>query len=238
MKIESAYFSRSGPKRDNQDSVLPLFEVGGAYWAAIADGMGGRVGGAIASRTAIDAIRERIELNPEIEIPGLFSFVHEMLKAAAQRQPDLETMGTTLSLIHVCQEKGFVGHVGDSRIYHLRGDGLLDRTVDQTEVEHLIQHGVLNKASARRYARRNILLSVLSPAKNYDLHEETFDIAQGDRLILVTDGVSSKVLRQEIRNLSLQYPNPEEFCHALATQVDERAPRDDFSAVCLDIKSL
>jgi PPM family protein phosphatase len=238
MKIVSAYFSRSGPKRDNQDSVLPLLEVGGSYWAAIADGMGGHAGGAIASRTATDALRAKIELNKEVEIPRLFSFVHEMLSAAARQRPDLQGMGTTLSLIRIFEGKGFVGHVGDSRIYHLRGNGLVDRTIDQTEVEQLIQRGVLNRANARQYARRNILLSVLSPEKTYDLHEETFDIKKGDRLILLTDGVSSKLLRQEIRDLSLEYSNAEEFCRVLASRIDERAPRDDFSAICLDIKSL
>jgi PPM family protein phosphatase len=145
-------------------------------------------------------------------------------------------MGTTLSLVRLYGATAEVGHVGDSRIYHLRSDGLVDRTVDQTEVEELVQRGVLSRGRARRYPRRHVLLSVLSPSRKYDLQRQQFNIQNGDRLLLITDGVSPKMLRREIRDLSLKKQNPQLFCDALADEIEKRGPQDDYSAICVDIK--
>ncbi len=237
MKIESAYFSRKGQKEKNEDSVMPPLNSNGNWWSAIADGMGGRAGGSVASAAVIDTVKSSIETQHEADISKIFFSAHNRLQTIAKEQPGLDLMGTTLSLIRLSKDTASVGHVGDSRIYHLRSNGIVNRTVDQTEVEQLVQQGVLSKARARRYPRRNILLSVLSATRDYDLHQETFKIREGDRLILLTDGVSSKVLRQEIRNLSLQRPSPQDFCNALAEEVEKRSPQDDYSAICLDVKS-
>jgi protein phosphatase len=237
MRIDSAHFSRQGRKGANEDSVLPPFSCGGVWWAAIADGMGGRRGGAIASTTVIETISAAIKSQHLIDVAELFTAAQNQLQAVATNKPELSSMGTTLSLIRFSGSGAEVGHVGDSRIYHLRGDGIVDRTVDQTEVEQLVQQGVLSKARARRYPRRHILLSVLSPDRSYELYKSEFKIKDGDRLILLTDGVSSKLLRREIRDLSLRQSSARSFCDALASEIDRRTPEDDYSAVCIDIEA-
>lgn len=238
MKIDYAYFSRQGHKERNDDFLLPPSDLGGAWWSAIADGMGGRPGGRVASEAAINAIRVAIETQHETDMSKLFSYAQGRLRTIANENPTLASMGTTLSLIRLFGSTGEVGHVGDSRIYHLRSDGLVDLTVDQTEVEQLVQQGVLTRARARHYPRRHILLSVLSASRDYDLHRMTFDVKEGDRFVLLTDGVSSKILRREIRDLSLQQPNVRLFCDALVSEVERRSPQDDYSAVCMDIEGL
>ena len=147
-------------------------------------------------------------------------------------------MGTTLSLVSIHGNLAKLGHVGDSRVYHLRNEGIISRTVDQTEVQELIERGVLSKANARRYSRRNVLLSVLSPDRDYRLLEDSFEIKEGDRLLLITDGVSSKVLAKELRDLSLECDNPKTFCDELLKKIELRNPVDDYTALCLDIADL
>lgn len=238
MKIEYAYFSRQGHKERNDDFVLPPIGSSDVWWSAIADGMGGHPGGSVASAAVIDAITAAIKTQHETDLSKLFSYGQERLRTVAKENPSLASMGTTLSLIHLFGSTGEVGHVGDSRIYHLRSEGLVDLTVDQTEVEQLVQQGVLTRARARQYPRRNILLSVLSPSRDYDLHRVTFDVREGDRFVLLTDGVSSKILRREIRDLSLQQSNAQLFCDALVSEVERRSPQDDYSAVCMDIEAV
>ena len=237
MNVEYGHFSISGRKDANEDSVLPPFSFEGDWWAGIADGMGGHAGGEIASATVTQAINRAVTSEHCIDLAMLFALAHKRLQEIGQQKPELSSMGTTLSLIRLHDGEAEVGHVGDSRIYHLRNDGLVDRTVDQTEVEQLLQQGILNKASAKRYPRRHILLSVLSGSKNYDLYRSHFEVRSGDRLILLTDGVSSKILRKEIRDLSLQQPNPRKFCDSLAAEIENRTPSDDYSCICIDVKS-
>jgi serine/threonine protein phosphatase PrpC len=238
MRLNFAHFSQGGRKPPNEDSILPPFEFQGTWWAAVADGMGGRPGGAIASDCVLEGVKAAIELENLTEITGIFEAAQNKLKNVAAARLDLQTMGTTLSLIRLNGVTAEVGHVGDSRIYHLRGDGIVDRTVDQTEVEQLIQQGVLSRARARRYPRRHILLSVLSPKRDYDLYRCQFQIKTGDRLILLTDGVSSKLLRQEIRDLSLSQPDAESLSKALQKEITVRNAGDDYSAICIDIQVL
>jgi len=238
MKISSAYFSHRGRKSENEDAALPPILHSNTWWTAIADGMGGQAGGRIASTTAIATMRANIEADLHSSIPKLFGSIRSELKRISVERPELSGMGTTLSL--VCLQKNFarVGHVGDSRVYHLRNQGIVSRTVDQTEVQELVERGVLSKANARRYSRRNILLSVLSPERDYRLLEDSFEIQKGDRLVLTTDGVSSKVLAKELRDLSLESNNPEIFCGELSKKIELRSPVDDYTAICIDITDL
>ena len=238
MKISSSYFSRRGRKSENEDAALPPVFHGGAWWTAVADGMGGQAGGQIASNAAIATIRASVEADSPPSIPALFDSIRDKLKEIVSEQPDISRMGTTLSLVRIQNQLAHIGHVGDSRIYHLRNEGIITRTVDQTEVQELVERGVLTKANARRYSRRNILLSVLSAERDYDLLEDSFEIRGGDRVVLTTDGVSSKVLAKELRDLSLECDNPKIFCDELLKKIELRNPSDDYTAICLDIAEL
>jgi protein phosphatase len=235
MKVRSAFFSQRGQKSRNEDFVLPPLFVNNSWWAAIADGMGGQFGGEMASTTAIAAVKHTVEHAPEANILLIFEEAREKLAAKAREDVRLSEMGTTLSVVGIADGSARIGHVGDSRIYHLRGEGIVARTVDQTEVQQLVAQGVLSKAKARSYPRRNILLSVLSATRPFELQQDTFQVVAGDRLVLLTDGVSSKLLRREIRDISLSLPDTQAFCTALKERVSQRNPRDDYSAICMDI---
>src|ERR1041385_2128750 len=222
MQANCASFSKAGRNHENQDFLMPLIAARGCWWAVIADGMGGHEGGSVASRAAIHAIKSAIQSDHDApQIKQLFEIAQSAIKSIAQRQPKLESMGTTCSLIQLEGDRGIVGHVGDSRIYHLRGEQLFDRTVDQTEVEQLIQHRMLTRAQAIHYPRRNVLLSALSATSAYELYQEAFPLEKGDRIVLLTDGVSSKVSRDELTDLSLTYRANADFCSAIASQVEQ-----------------
>lgn len=235
MKIRSAFFNEAGRKSRNQDSILPPIQEGSDYWAAIADGMGGQPGGDIASQRAIEVVAKEVSTDSAVQIPALFAQVQNRLKEISRTFPQYENMGTTLTILKLTDKIARVGHVGDTRLYHLRAGGLVDRTIDQTEVQELINRGVLNKASARKYPRRNILLSVLSPKRSYNLYEQTFDLLSGDRLVLLSDGVSGVVFRREIQAISLASKMAHDFCLNVRREVMQRGVIDDYSAICIDI---
>jgi protein phosphatase len=235
MTIDSYSFSSVGKKAENEDAALSRNAQNGTWWAAIADGMGGQAGGRTASTTAVAVVDSVIDKTPEPSMDEIFSEVRRQLQRRSEECPELSRMGTTLTLLAIAGTQARVGHVGDTRIYHLRNEGILARTVDQTEVQELITRGVLSKASARRYSRRNILLSVLSPTSEFQLFQTSFEVQRGDRLVLCTDGISSKIFAKELRDLSLECKTAQEFCARLMKEIESRNPTDDYSAICIDI---
>jgi serine/threonine protein phosphatase PrpC len=237
MKLESAFFSHAGPKHGNEDAVLSPFQSGDVWWAAIADGVGGHEGGGIASQAVMEQIRSLIGDDPGAGVESLFEVARERLREIATNQQNLAKMGTTLSVVKLAEGVAEAGHVGDTRVYHLRDQGILDRTEDQTEIQQLIKQGVLSKARAKRYARRSVLLSVLAPEKEYEIYKNVFEIRSGDRLILLSDGVYNKIGRREIRDLSLVSSSSQELCDRLEREVVSRAPEDDYTAMCVTVRS-
>ncbi|WP_083276834.1 PP2C family protein-serine/threonine phosphatase [Sphingobium phenoxybenzoativorans] len=235
MKFDQASFSGLGPRTANQDRILPPIIAGnGAMVAAIADGVGGASGGGEAAEIAIRCSAEFS--GDSADFQKLFSDIVAELQRVSSHQPQLSKMATTLSLVTIQNFKVEIGHVGDTRIYHIRGPGLKNLTQDQTEVEELRRRGILSDYQARRYHRRNVLTSALSPKGEYEIYQFTTNILPGDRLLFLTDGVYEKVLRGGVLNLSLENETIGKFVEALETVVIGSHPQDNFSALGIEIR--
>lgn len=233
MKYTSDSFSTAGRSKPNEDSTL-IKELGSdAVLLAVADGMGGKPGGALASKTAVGVISHLFEKNIDASIESAFEEVKNAI--ASSSQGEYKDMATTLSLMLIRDNNASVGHVGDCRIYHLRGNGLVSRTKDQSEVQRLLDDGILNKKMAQNYHRKNILLSVMNAADQYELQLNTFEVERGDRVILLTDGAHSLIQKTEMRDLSLSNRSLTEFLHAIKARIETRKIRDDYSVVACEI---
>lgn len=236
MNIEFASFSEIGPRTSNQDRVLlPVVREGTRFLAAIADGIGGAAGGAEAAQIAIDVVAG-FKGSP-LDLSAIFADVVVKIREVAAADEALAKMGTTLTVVLIEGGVVYVAHAGDSRAYHIRGKGLNTLTKDQTEVAELMRRGVLNDRQAKRYPRRNVLLSALSAKSEYEVHLAEAAIAPGDRLLLITDGVYQRVKRGGILNLALATPSVSDFAEQLKAKVAAAEPSDNYSAVAVDIRA-
>jgi serine/threonine protein phosphatase PrpC len=233
--MNSAYFSHPKPGKENEDSVLPPFSSNTLIVSAIADGIGGSTGGAIASKIATSTVSEFYSNNVEGTFEELFEKVRGALEEYSKENSGYENMGTTLSVLVISGNVAKVGHVGDTRIYHLRGSGILRRTQDQTEVQKLLDEGILSKTSAMKYPRKNVLYSALTPVRNYQLYKVSFDIEANDRITLLSDGISKVIGLKEFQNLSETSKSVEEFKSAVENLISTKGSIDDYSAVFLQI---
>lgn len=225
-------FSEAGRKGPNQDSVLH-FCTGTHTVLAIADGMGGTEAGQEASRIAVDTLRLS-ETNVSLNFPGLFSQVRERIAAYANENA-IEQMGTTLSICEIEGCKVRIGHVGDTRIYLIRGEDITPLTKDQTEVQKLLDDGILSKVTAAKYHRRNVLLSAMTNFSDFDLAESEAVLQPGDRVVLTTDGVTDLLEDDEIVKLSIENPKLELFVNQTKQLIESRIIKDDYSLVACQI---
>lgn len=232
--LQTDSFSKPGRKGLNQDCLLACSS--GAYsLIAIADGMGGKEAGDKASKIAIDIIKQQFNKNPDLDLSKAFRSVKDELCEFSIAN-NIKQMGTTLTVCLVNEAKAVVAHVGDTRLYQLRKNGIIAITRDQTEVQKLIDDGVLSKKRAIRYHRKNVLLSALTNYSDYSLFQTEFYISSSDRLLLLSDGAYDLISKKEIRDLSLQNDNVKKLLEDILNLVESRTIKDDYSVIISEIK--
>lgn len=224
-------FSFPGRNKPNQDALFAKRYGKGYLALGIADGMGGKPGGNFASKIAIQTIETELDNNPEVSIEEIFLQVKRALVTESISFPAYGEMATTLSICLIKGNEVFVGHVGDCRIYQLRGNGIATRTTDQTEVQRLLDDGILPKHMAKDYPRRNILLSVMNATLDYSLQKNTFSVKPGDNIVLMSDGAYSLLSKSEIRDICAQSDTTDAFSSSVLELIRSRPIKDDYSAL-------
>lgn len=219
------------PSSDNADSVAIQHFEHGSFCIALADGVGKNKHSRDASKKAIEIATS---MSAGTDISEIFKIAREAMRQGSS-ESNSEVWSTTLTVCRVINYKASVGHVGDSRLYHLRDNGIITRTHDQTELQALIDEGVLSKERAKRYPRRNILLSALSSESEYNLMTSIFDVKFGDRLLLISDGIYRQIQRKEIANISANSITTEKFMSELYNLLLSRGVIDDSTAACAEI---
>jgi protein phosphatase len=219
----------------NEDSYLaqePLF--------AVADGMGGHRGGDVASSLAIAALRRAAE-SGDASWSRLIEEFQEANREVFERgndQDDLHGMGTTLTAVCLTDTEARIAHVGDSRAYLLRDGSLHLLTEDHTLVERMVQAGQLTRTEARQHPQRSILTRALGVEEDLPVDEVTLPLRAGDRLLLCTDGLTSMIDEDAIRDVLLGEPNSQGACEELIDAANKAGGDDNITVVLLDVEEV
>jgi PPM family protein phosphatase len=186
--------------------VLPRpqdFFAGSGALAIVADGMGGHAAGEVASRLAADVIRRRYyELAgpvPDI-LAASFAAANSAVYERGAADPELAGMGTTCTVLAVRDGRIYLGHVGDSRAYILRGNRLRQISHDHSVVAELVRSGAITAAEASKSPYRNVVLRALGikPSVEPLIWSEGLPLLRGDSIVLCSDGLSDLVDDTEI----------------------------------------
>ena len=181
-------------RTENQDAAWASAEAGRAL-LVVADGMGGYQGGAAASTTATQLVRERLEQTAPDSAPDMESAFSAVADVVAEAAPD---GGTTLVVAVITPELVDVWHVGDSRAYLLRDDALIRVTSDHSWVQGLVDSGQLTSEQAARHPRRNVLLRAIGKGRESNPSHSAMRFMAGDVLLLCSDGLHGVVPDPEI----------------------------------------
>lgn len=193
-----------GRKRTvNEDGAAVFTRPDGVVLALIADGMGGHRGGDIASSTAIRLLGEKfvgIDLQCESEDEQWIDWlrdavvdVNRQLYEMASENEAYRGMGTTLEAALLLGNRCIVSHIGDSRVYVLHDQGVIQVTKDHSYVNALLESGEITEEEAAVHPQRNWIVKAIGSEKTIspDLYTVTFE--EGAYLLLCTDGLSNKV---------------------------------------------
>jgi protein phosphatase len=173
----------------------------------VADGMGGHRGGARASRLAAETVKsaylESATRDVATALMESFTRANAAIYSEAQANPDLRGMGTTTSALVIKDGHGFFGHVGDSRIYRVRRDEVVQLTDDHSLVASMVREGLLTAKEAEVHPRRNVLQRSMGVGEQVEIDVRgPFAVELGDTYILCSDGLHGVVKEDELRELA------------------------------------
>jgi PPM family protein phosphatase len=223
----------------NQDSYF-VGEMETGYVAVVADGMGGHKTGEVASQKAVETIRQELS-EASSHPPGALA---KAVQAAnleifdfASLHPEHQGMGTTLTTVFIDDQVGLVGHVGDSRAYLIRGTDIRQLTFDHSWVAEQVRQGVITQDEARRHRLRNVITNALGSTQEVKLDLLYFEVQQGDKLLLCSDGVSMLLTEDVMKDIVARHA-PEEAAKQLIAEANRRGSPDNITAVVLEVEAV
>jgi protein phosphatase len=230
----------------NQDSSAVVLAEDEQAWVTrghvfmVADGMGAHAAGELASKLAVDNLPHLYNHDRELAAPEALEKAIRDTNAEIHRRGlanlDFRAMGTTASVLVLLPQGAMLGHVGDSRVYRLRGQQLEQLTFDHSLQWELRSLKIITEGSdSYKAVPKNVITRSLGPNANVvaDL-EGPFPLEIGDTFLLCSDGLSGQIEDREIGSL-LAYLPPEDAATVLVDLANLRGGPDNITLVIVKI---
>lgn len=207
----------------------------------LADGMGGYNGGEVASSLAAESARNYIENNFD-KMEHTKENILELVKSAieyanmvvfekSQLDQELSGMGTTLDICFIYNNKIYIGHVGDSRVYRIRKELIRKLTKDHSYVQQLVEDGKITREEANHHPKKNMLTKALGCTAYVEPDIRARNLEAGDILVMCSDGLTNMVEEKEIYQKVKE--NPETAPKVLVDLANEAGGYDNITVITI-----
>lgn len=242
-----------GRKRSINEDAFFRDDAMGFY--VVADGVGGHNKGEIASRETIDQLQmwvygarrdldrlvDRVEQGDGDAIWEIRRLLENGVQSAcymvfgmAELDPEKRGMSTTCSALLIRGGYAFAAHVGDSRVYRVRGSGVLQITEDHTLINYKLKHGLITKEEAERASGKNVITRAVGHKDYVQVDTADVDVAPGDRFVMCTDGLHG-YLRNDEEILELCAEDAiDAGAQAAVALANQRGGRDNITVVVIE----
>jgi protein phosphatase len=230
--VEHAGLTDVGLEREgNEDSFLmrsPLFVV--------ADGMGGAQGGDVASRTLAEVFEEACAAGglPDA-LAATVEAANARIHAMANDDESLRGMGCTTTASYVAEGRVTIAHVGDSRLYRLRGESFEQLTDDHSLVGGLVRLGQLSPEEAEVHPQRSVILRAVGVEPRVEVDVLHHDVEAEDVYLVCSDGLTGMVRDEVIAEALKSLPTLSEAAEMLIELANSAGGRDNITAVLFRI---
>lgn len=235
----------------NEDSILVAEDLS---LFLVADGMGGHAAGEVASRTAVQSVRDFIDqasrdrdftwpfgvdnhYSPaeNLLLTG-FLLANRRVVRLAEENAQYNGMGTTLAGIYAPDGGIHIGHVGDSRIYRMHDGALAALTADHSWVNEQLQRNIITEDEARTHRWRNIITRALGNRADLEVDLKTIDAVAGDLFLICSDGLTGMIDDERIQKILLERgENLADACQGLIEASNQAGGIDNISVVLVRV---
>ncbi|MGA8150844.1 MAG: PP2C family serine/threonine-protein phosphatase [Terriglobales bacterium] len=246
--VQVAGMSDLGCQRENNEDRFSYWEPASdaefarkGRLAIVADGMGGHEGGQEASRIAVEVIEEvysqPTDSDPQLQLLIGFRQAHQQIVQYAVQHPEFRGMGTTCTAIVLLANRLYYGHIGDSRLYRVRGHEISRLTRDHSYVGRLFENGVITAEEAESHPQRHILTAALGTGPEFtpDSPDRPIPLETGDTLVLCSDGLWGPLTDHEIQQ-AVSENTPAEACRVLIDLTRQRGGPDNITLQVLRLR--
>lgn len=243
MSLTAAGRTNTGTVRpSNQDAInWHIDNDADCALLVVADGMGGYLGGEVASQIAVDTLMELLmpkldqsvsEADRKDSIQGALALASDRIGQRKAEDPSLEKMGTTVVVAWLCGQSCVVAHLGDSRCYQIHGGTLTCLTRDDTVVQNMLEDGSIREADVPNVPFRNVLTRALGSSEATATFGDV-ELVEGESLLLCTDGLTEALDEAQWLPLLEQAPTLDSGVQSLLEACLEHGAKDNVSVVLL-----
>ena len=255
MLIRGAARTDRGKVRQQNEDAFGFFPDAAFY--VVADGMGGHVGGKVASTLAVETMRLSVEetqgeeLTPVTDPHGWRAVGWRRISIAmhqanskvfetSQHEPTLKGMGTTIAAILFDDEDGFatICHVGDSRVYRVRAGSIELLTEDHSLVQQLLREGKIALPEVKTFPHRHVLTQAVGVSPSVQPAVRVEKPQQGDIFLISSDGMHGTIEETEILDIITQEEaNLQHACDILVDLANTRGGWDNSTVILLQYEN-
>jgi serine/threonine protein phosphatase PrpC len=232
-------FSNAGFEKKFNEDAAEVIETENGLLALLCDGVGGDYGGDMASKIAIKSATyffttndsndylERIKYS--LEESNNFVINH------SENSELLKSMATTIEMLFLKDNLAFFGHIGDSRIYHIRSGKIKQITKDHSLVQKLLDEGYITHQQAANHPNKNIIMKALgdNPFVDPDISKIKLNEYEDNKFFICSDGITNLVSNSELEDI-LNLPHIETKKNEIVKLVKLRGASDDYSFIYIE----
>jgi len=241
LEFNTALLSNVGQVREKNEDNLGEQNTVNGYIVTVCDGMGGHVAGEKASQIAVESIlsfldNEFYEL-PQNALTEAIKFANSQIIGYAQENPDYRGMGTTTTILLIRNDKIYIAHVGDSRIYLYTDKILHHISKDHSLVQQLVDSGILTEEEAETDRRKNQITKALGIANEVkpSVSPEPILAKKEDLFLLCSDGLSDMVDDININSILSENISIKQKTEKLIELANDAGGKDNISVALVNI---
>ena len=243
MKMRVAQKTDVGRVREDNQDDLGWVSLPGAEVFVVADGIGGEAGGRTAASMTVSAVQEVFERSSKPS-PDLLKTAAEeanrrVYELGSSGDPKFHRMGTTVVILLIMGKRAYWAHAGDSRLYLWRDDALQRLTKDHTQVQFMVDHGVITPEEAQGHPDSNIVTRSVGSGSTIvpSIKLEPMEIFPGDRFLMCTDGLCGLVSDPELEVILAENEEPGRTCYRLVSMALDKGGYDNITVQLISFDS-
>lgn len=236
LELRWAEATDTGRRREaNQDAVLAVYPL-----FVVADGMGGHIGGEIASASTVDRLRPVAEAGTITAKSIEKALARAVKDIASHPETTDDGTGTTVTGVYL-DVSGAVPHwvtlnIGDSRVYLSRDETIVQITTDHSVVQELIAAGRLSPEEAENHPYGNVITRAVGPSDGVTPDYVRLDVLDGDRFVICSDGLTKELTDYGIQHFLVEHDDPADAVEAMLDAALENGGRDNVTIIVLNAR--